>query len=127
MTEDERAIRDVVATWLRASREGDTATVLSLIADDVVFLTPGRPPFGKAEFAEAQKGVGNYTIDATADVREVRVVGDWGWCWTDLQVAMTPKSGGDASTRKGNTLTIFHRLANGRWVLARDANLLAPF
>jgi uncharacterized protein (TIGR02246 family) len=127
MTDDERAIREVIATWLRASREGDTTTVLSLIADDVVFLTPGRPPFGKKEFAESQKGLADYTIDAKADVREVHVTGDWAWCWTDLEVAVTRTGGGESNKRRGNTLTIFNRLPNGRWVLARDANLLVPF
>src|SRR6185369_17813300 len=55
MTEDERAIREVIATWLRASAEGDTAKVLSLMADDVVFLVPGHRPFGKEAFARGQE------------------------------------------------------------------------
>ena len=48
MTEDERAIRNLIATWIAASKSGDTATVLSLIADDVLFVVPGGQPFGKA-------------------------------------------------------------------------------
>jgi len=47
MSPDERAIRDLVDTWMTASREGDTATVLSLMSDDVIFMVPGREPFGK--------------------------------------------------------------------------------
>jgi uncharacterized protein (TIGR02246 family) len=35
MADDERAIRDLVATWMRASETGDVDTVLSLIAEDV--------------------------------------------------------------------------------------------
>ena len=42
ITNDERAIRDLVATWMAASRAGDTAKVLSLMADDVIFQGPGR-------------------------------------------------------------------------------------
>jgi len=125
MTEDERAIREVIATWLRASEEGDTAKVLTLMADDVVFLVSGKPPFGKEEFAAAQGGLGGYRMEADSEVREVRVAGDWAYCWTDLAVTMTPVSGGDAVRRKGNTLSIFKRLADGRWVLSRDANMLA--
>jgi ketosteroid isomerase-like protein len=30
---------------------GDVPALLALMTDDVVFVTPGRPPFGKAEFA----------------------------------------------------------------------------
>jgi uncharacterized protein (TIGR02246 family) len=123
---DEQAIREVIATWLRASAAGDTATVLALMADDIVFLVPGRPPFGKAEFAASQQEMARFRIDATSDVQEVRVIGDWGYCWTELAVSMTPESGGAPVRRRGHTLSIFQRLADGRWVLARDANMLAP-
>ena len=124
MTEDERAIRDVIATWMRATAEGDSETVLSLMADDVVFFVAGRAPFGKAEFAAAQTGLEGAKIEATSNVREVQVADDWAWCSTDLRVEMTPAGGGAAVRRSGNTLSIFKRLADGRWVLARDANLL---
>jgi len=124
MTEDERAIREVIATWMRATAEGDGETVLGLMADDVVFFVAGRPPFGKAEFAAAQGGLAGSRIDATSNVREVRVSGDWAFCSTDLAVVMTPAGGGAPVRRSGNTLSVFQRLADGRWVLARDANLL---
>jgi hypothetical protein len=55
MDRDEQAIRDLVAAWMSASAAGDHERVLGLMADDVVFLVPGRPPIrGKAAFAAAQ-------------------------------------------------------------------------
>src|SRR5205814_5591759 len=76
ITNDERAIRDLVATWMAASRAGDTAKVLSLMADDVIFQVPGREPFGKAAFAamsqkmsDSMKGV---RTEGTSDIRELR-------------------------------------------------------
>ncbi len=44
MTNDEQAIRETIATWLAASAAGDDERVLSLMSDDVLFLTAGRPP-----------------------------------------------------------------------------------
>jgi uncharacterized protein (TIGR02246 family) len=126
MNEDERAIREVIATWLHASAEGDTKTVLDLMADDVVFLVAGRAPFGKEEFAKSQQGLSDYRVEGTSLVREIRVVGDWAWCLADLKVVITPKNDGTPIRRSGNTLSIFQRLSAGRWVLARDANLLTP-
>jgi len=41
---DEQQIRDVIETWVKASREGDLATVMNLMTEDVVFLTPGNLP-----------------------------------------------------------------------------------
>jgi uncharacterized protein (TIGR02246 family) len=55
MKKDEQAIRDLVKTWLSASKSGDTATVLSLMADDVVVMVPGQQPFGKEAFAASAK------------------------------------------------------------------------
>ena len=52
MTDDERAIRELVASWMEASKTGDVAKVLSLMADDVIFTVPGREPFGKDAFAQ---------------------------------------------------------------------------
>ena len=54
MTDDERTIRDVVETWMAATKRGDLATVLSLMTDDVVFMVPGQEPFGKEAFFGAQ-------------------------------------------------------------------------
>ena len=44
MNSDEQEIRQLVATWIDATKTGDTDTVLSLMADDVVFLVTGQPP-----------------------------------------------------------------------------------
>jgi ketosteroid isomerase-like protein len=55
---------------------------------------------------------------------EVRVTGDWAYCRTDLTLVVTPITAGAPVRRSGHTLSIFQKLADGRWVLARDANLL---
>ena len=55
MTADEQEIRELVATWMAATKAGDLATVLSLMTDDVVFLVAGNEPFGKQQFAAAMK------------------------------------------------------------------------
>jgi uncharacterized protein (TIGR02246 family) len=124
MTEDEHAIREVIDTWMAASITKDTATVLSLMADDVVFLTPGQEPFGKKKFAELQSSMIGTRLEGHADVREVRVCGDMGYSMCYLELAVTPDDGTPTVRRSGHTLTVFKRLANDRWVLARDANLL---
>ena len=42
--QDKEKIREVVTTWMHATAEGDLETVLSLIAEDAVFLLSGQPP-----------------------------------------------------------------------------------
>src|ERR1051326_9576934 len=87
MEQDEQAIRELIATWLKASAAGDTERVLTLMADDVVFLTPGHPPMrGKAAFAAGQAALKQFHIDATSEVQKIRVLGAWAFCWTQLSV-----------------------------------------
>jgi uncharacterized protein (TIGR02246 family) len=123
MSEDEAAIRNLVDTWMAASKAGDIATVLDLMTDDVVFMVPGREPFGKQEFAAASDAMKNVLIDGKADIRELRVLGDWAYMRNYLEMTITPE-GGAPVKRSGWTLTIL-RKEDGRWRLARDANLVA--
>jgi uncharacterized protein (TIGR02246 family) len=122
MTDDERAIRDLVATWMAASQSGDTAKVLSLMTDDVIFQVPGREPFGKEAFAAMSQGMKGVRMEGSSDIRELRVLGDWAYLRNHITVTVTPP-GGRPMRRAGTTLTIL-RKDNGRWLLARDANLL---
>ena len=123
MTDDERAIRQLVSTWVAASQAGDTETVLSLMADDVVFMVAGQEPFGKEAFAAAARGMRNVRMEGTSDIRELTVLGDWAYLRNHLVVTMTPP-GGQPVRRAGYTLTILRKTPAGRWLLARDANLM---
>jgi uncharacterized protein (TIGR02246 family) len=126
MTDDERQIREVVATWMAATSTGDLATVLSLMADDVVFLRAGHPAMiGKAAFAAAAGAqAGSPRFDGTSDIQEIQVLGDWAFMWSKLTVAVTPPTG--SSIRLAGPVLSVLRREGGRWVLARDANMLTP-
>jgi ketosteroid isomerase-like protein len=52
-------------------------------------------------------------------------VGDWAFTWTRLRVTVTPPGAAAPMERAGHTLSIL-RKDGGRWLLARDANLLTP-
>jgi len=126
MTEDERAIRQLVDTWMEASRAGDAATVLSLMTDDVVFMVPGREPFGREAFeaAAADNAAGGTRIDGTNDIVELQVLGNWAFTRNRIDLQVTLPSG-EAMQRSGYTLSLYRKEADGRWRLMRDANLLA--
>ena len=124
MSEDERAIRGLIDTWLSASQAGDVPKVLSLMSDDVVFMVPGQKPFGKQEFAAASQWHDKFRMEATSNIVEIQVVGGWAYLRNDLSVTMTPKDGGRPVRRSGYTLTILRKQPAGNWLLVRDANLL---
>ena len=123
MTEDECAIRELVDTWMAASKSGDTATVLDLMADDVVFMVPGQEPFGKEQFRAASESTRGVEMDGRAEVREIEVAGDWAWIRNFIEITMTPP-GGEPARRGGYTLSVLRKGADGRWRLFRDANLV---
>jgi len=124
MSDDEQAIRTLIDTWMAATATGDLSTVLKLMADDVIFLVAGRPPFGKAEFAENARTMQNVQIEGRGEVQEIQVAGAWAWCRTQLTVVVRP-AGNTPVRRSGPTLTIFRKQPDGQWVIARDANLLS--
>lgn len=124
MSPDERAIRELVDTWMKASRAGDTETVLTLMSDDVIFMVPGREPFGKQTFAANSRSMDGAKLEGSADIRELKVLGDWAYLRNLIEITITPP-GGEAVRRSGFTLTILRKEPDGRWVLARDANLVS--
>ncbi|HEY4231830.1 MAG TPA: SgcJ/EcaC family oxidoreductase [Lacipirellulaceae bacterium] len=125
MSEDEQAIRNLITKWMAASKAGDLATVINLMADDVVFMVPGKEPFGKEAFAARSAGMEGVEIDGKSDIQEVTVLGDWAWMRNRLQVTITPR-GGKTVVHSGYVLTILRKTSDGHWVIARDANLLTP-
>jgi len=126
VTEDEEAIHRLVETWMEATKRGDTETVLSLIADDAVFMTAGGEPFGKAEFrALASKQAEGVHYEATGDIVELKVLGDWAFLCNHLTVTVVSGGGEPLFKRSGYTLSILRKEPDGRWLLARDANLMS--
>jgi uncharacterized protein (TIGR02246 family) len=121
---DEQAIRDVIRKWMQASASGDIETVLGLMTDDVVFMVPGKEPFGKDAFAQGSRALAGMRIDGESHPVEIKVLGDWAYVRSHINVKMTPAAGGEAKARSGYTLSIFARQSDGCWRLARDANLL---
>lgn len=127
MGNDEQEIRQLVSTWMSATKAGDVEKVLSLMADDAVLLVPGKPPMGKGDFAaaaRAQSGADGPKFDGSSEIQELKILGDWAFMWQELTVVTTPPNGAPPITRAGHTLTILKK-QNGKWMLARDANMLA--
>jgi uncharacterized protein (TIGR02246 family) len=126
MDRDEQAIRSLIATWMQATAAADLPRVLELMDDDVVFLGAGRPPMrGRTDFAAASKAM-QARVEGTADIQEVRVFGDWAYCWNQLTVTMHPAGGATPTRLSGPALSILRRKPDGTWVVFRDANMIAP-
>lgn len=125
--DDEQSIREMVQTWIEASKRGNLTTLLNLLADDVLFITPGKEPFGKQEFAAANapESMKDIKMEADIDIKEISVAGPWAWMRSFLSVTFT-QAGGDPTKLSGHILTVLQKNPDGQWVIKRDANFVAP-
>jgi uncharacterized protein (TIGR02246 family) len=123
---DEQAIRDLITTWFRATAEGDLTTLGHLMAEDVVFLRAGEPPLrGRGAFMDASREAFKYIqIEASGEIQEIQISGEWAYCWNHLNVNATHRESGRIVRRTGPTLSILRKGSDGAWVIVRDANLL---
>jgi len=126
MSVDEQAIRKLIDDWLQASAGGDLDSILQLMDKEIVFLTPGRPPMcGREEFAAMSRSMQGKIrlLQGVAEIQEIRVLGDFAWCWNFLRLTLTVAEG-SPTEKSGHVLSIFRRGSDGAWRLYRDANLL---
>jgi uncharacterized protein (TIGR02246 family) len=128
MRNDEQSIRDFFSAWHAAAVSYNLSKLLTLMDEDVVFLLPGQSPMrGKESFASAFREVTKHKrIDYTWETEEIKVTGDWAYCWNHLWLMESPLDDSPSSRRSGFTLTILRKTPTGDWVIFRDANLLTP-
>ena len=127
MGPDERAIREVHSTWIDAVNAGDLVCLLSLMADDVVFLNPGQAPCGRDRFSPGFLAAHQQArIHCISELEDVVVVGEVAYTLSRDSLSVTPRAGGEAMQLAGHRMTVFRKQPDGRWLLARDANTLSP-
>ena len=127
MGSDERAIREVHATWIDAVNGGDLVRLHALMANDVVFLNPGQAPFGRDGFPVGFSAAHQQSrIHCISELEEVVIVGEVAYTLCRDSLSVTPRDGGEATELAGHRITIYRKQSDGRWLLARDANTLSP-
>ena len=126
MGPDERAIREANSTWIDAVNAGDLARLLSLMADDVVFLNPGQAPIGRDGFSAGFPAAHQQSrIRCISELEEVVVVGEVAYTRSRDSLSVTPRGDGEAMQLAGHRITIWRKQLDGRWLLARDAHTLS--
>jgi uncharacterized protein (TIGR02246 family) len=125
VSEDELAIRSVVAAWFDAIKRYDTQAVLDLMTDDALFMVTGQPPMTKVAFEAASKAqaASKLSIEGVSDIQEIHVEGSMAYMVSHLSITVRPGGESAPFSKAGHTLTIFRKVG-GHWLLSRDANLL---
>jgi uncharacterized protein (TIGR02246 family) len=127
MGPDERAIRDVHSTWIDAVNAGDLVCLLSLMADDVVFLNPGQAPVGRDGISPGFSAADQQArINCISELEDVVVVGEVAYTLSRDSLSVTPRAVGEAMQLAGHRITVYRKQPDGRWLLARDSHTLSP-
>src|SRR5437764_13648783 len=105
MTSDEREIRTVHSIRIDAVNAGDLARLLALVAEDVVFLTPGQAPFGREGFSSNFMAAHQQMrICCTSELEEVVVVSEVAYTRSRDALSVTPRAGGKAAQLAGHRM-----------------------
>lgn len=125
MESEEQQIRTVHSIWIDAVNAGDLARLLTLVADDVVFLAPGQAPFGREKFSSHFAAAHQQMqICCTSELEEVVVVGEVAYTRSRDGVSLTPRAGGKAALFGGHRMTVYRKQRDSRWLLSRDIHTL---
>lgn len=120
--EDRVAIEGVLATYETALNARDTDMIVSLYADDGVFMPQHSPPqAGKEAVRAAYEGVFNaITLNIEFTVDEIEPVSpDWAFARTRSEGTVTINATGQSGPEANQELFLFHRSGDGRWQIAR--------
>jgi uncharacterized protein (TIGR02246 family) len=126
MGSDEREIRTVHSNWIDAVNAGDLARLLALLAEDVVFVSPGQAPFGREEFSSNFMAAHQQMrISCTSELEEVVVVGEVAYTRSRDALSVTPRAGGKEARLAGHRMTVYRKQRDDRWLLSRDVHTLS--
>ena len=109
--------------YTTAINSNDLDSLAGMFTDDVVFLAAHAAPIvGKAAVREWAKGYYDaYTTHWDKTSQEFKVAGEWAFERYSYKSTDTPKAGGTPVEDTGWGLVIYHRDADGKWRVARDA------
>lgn len=108
---------------------GNVDSAVAVFASDIVLLPPNEPMLRGQDSLRAwtQRFLQQASVTGRYLTSDVVVTGDWAVQRYTVAITVTPKPRGAATTEHGKGIHVFHRAANGRWLIAQDVwNLDTP-
>lgn len=116
------AIQNVLSAYETALNGQDTDTIVSLYADDGVFMPQhSLPQVGRDSIRAAYDGVFvAITLDIEFEVDEIgQLSEDWGFARTRSEGTVRINATGDTGPEANQELFLFQRTEGGNWRIAR--------
>jgi len=116
------AVRAVADDEFRAMATGDVEAFARLLAPDAIFFPPNEPPkSGPAVAPWIGAFLGAYGVCFEEQHHDDVLLADgWALLRTGFRWKVTPRAGGEAIDRLGNTVRVFRQDEAGAWRLARE-------
>lgn len=120
---DDPAAHRAHEAYVSAINSNNLDTLLGVLTEDVVFLAPQEPVMvGKAAVRPWLEGyLKAFKTHWDKPVQEFIVNGEWAFERYSYKSSDTPAGGGAVVEDTGWGLVIYHRDADGKWRVARDA------
>ena len=120
---DDPAAHQAHEAYVTAINSNNLDTLLGVLTEDVVFLAPQEPAMvGKTAVRPWLEGyVKAFKTHWDKPVQEFIVNGEWAFERYSYKSSDTPAGGGAVVEDTGWGLVIYHRDADGKWRVARDA------
>src|SRR5260370_38844967 len=123
MVSDEQQMQRVHSTWIDAVNAGDLVRLLTLMADDVVFVNPAQAPFGRDGFSAAFSAAHQRVqIRCISELEEVVVVGEVAYTRSRDALSVTQRAGGEATQPAGHPINGYRKQPDGPWLPAPDVH-----
>jgi len=119
---DTSAIQAVLSTYETALNDKDTNTIVSLYANDGVFMPQhSLPQVGRDNIRAAYDGVFTaITLDIEFDVDEIGLLAeDWAFARTRSEGTVRINATGDTGPEANQELFLFQRIDGRNWKIAR--------
>lgn len=119
---DSSAVQDVLSAYESALNAQDTDTIVTLYADDGVFMPQhSLPQVGLENIRTAYDGVFTaITLDIEFEVDEIGLLSDdWAFARTRSEGTVRINATGDTGSEANQELFLFQRTDGGTWKIAR--------
>jgi ketosteroid isomerase-like protein len=115
-------VKAIADEEFQAMARGDVASFLGLLAPDVAFFPPNTPPkSGSAVEPWIAEFLADFSVEFQQCQHHETLLGaGWAELRTAFRWKVTPRRGGEAVVRMGNTVRLFRQDESGTWKLARE-------
>ena len=113
--EDLSAVKKLSEQALTAFNEGDLDAYMDTIAEDAIWMPPGRPPLVGKEEIRNWYNFDDIKFSFTLSLEEIEIHGDFAFTRSKRKGKWVNKTTGETTRAESNTINMYKRQPDGSW------------